>query len=77
MGCVQLLPFLAGHVGVEDESPFVETLHEDHANIGQAIRIDRGERHRGRIAWLAPCRIREPGGKQAQRLVGFGKITGR
>ena len=77
MGGVQLPSLLTVDIRVEDESAFIEALHQHHAHVGQSVGIDGGERHCGRVAWLACFCLLEPGGKQPQRLVGLREITAR
>ena len=74
---IQFSPFLAVDIGEEYESALVETFHQHHADIGKAVRIDGGQRHGGRVAWLAAARLLEPSGKQPQGLVRLGEITTR
>jgi len=74
---IQFSPFLAVDIGKEHESSLVEAFHQHHADIGEAVGIDGGQRHGGRIARLAAACFLEPGGKQPQRLVRLGEITTR
>jgi hypothetical protein len=72
---IQFPALLAFDVGIEYEAPLTEAFHKHHADVGQAVLVDGGQRHGGWIARLAPGRFLEPGGKQPQRLVSLGEIT--
>ncbi len=64
-------------IGVEHEAALIEALQQHHPRIGQPVGIDGGKRHGVRIDRLGAPGFREPGGKQAQWLVGFGEVTAR
>ncbi|OWK24352.1 hypothetical protein AJ87_23210 [Rhizobium yanglingense] len=49
--------FLTLEIGVEDESVAIESLQENHADIGKAIFIDRRKRYRIRIVYLGTLGI--------------------
>src|SRR6266404_9034696 len=74
--CGQLAALLAGDVAVEHETVGVVALHQHHADVGKALRIDGGERHGVGVAGLGLHGFREPVAKQRKRLLGIGEITG-
>ena len=74
---VQFAPFLAVQVGVENESPLIDTLEQHHTGIGRPIGIDGRQRHGGGVARFCGSGLLQPGGKQANRIVRGGEITTR
>jgi hypothetical protein len=53
---VELAALGALPVGVEDEAPDIEVLHQHHAQIGHALRVHARHRHGGRIVGFALAR---------------------
>ena len=65
----------AAEVGVEDKAALIETLEQHHPHIGQAGRIDGGDRHGVGIDRLGLLGLGKPSREQAKRLVGLGEVT--
>ena len=42
--------------------------------IGQALRVDRGERHGVRVLGLGPLRLRHPGSEQREGIGRWGEV---
>jgi hypothetical protein len=73
----QFLALLALGVGVEDEAIGIVALEQDHADIGQALGIDRRERHAVGIVGLGAPGLLEPFGKQRKRRIALREVTAR
>ena len=62
-------------IRVEDEPVLVEILQQHHADIGQAVRVDGGERHGVRIVRLALLGLEKPGSEEAEGIASFREVT--
>src|SRR6185437_8855594 len=67
-------PLGALDIGVEDETPLVGALAEDHPDIGKAVLIDGGERHRLGIVDFRRSRLGEPKLEQGEGIASLGKV---
>ncbi len=67
--------FLALEIGVEDETVVVESLQENHADIGKTILIDRCQRHCIGVVGLGRLGFFQPFGKELEGFATFGKVT--
>src|SRR5262249_34763608 len=54
---IQFPALLAVDIGIEHEALLAEALHKHHADVGQAVLVDGGQRHGGGRAPLAPARL--------------------
>ncbi len=61
--------FLTLEIRVEDEAVVIESLKENHADIGKAILIDRRKRYRIRVIDLGSLRLLQPFRKKLERFV--------
>ena len=68
-GPVDLARLHALVVGVEDEGVGLDLLEQHHPHVGQAARIDGGERHRVRVVDLVSLGLGEPGLRDGEGVV--------
>ena len=71
------MAFGAFGVRVKHEAVLVEAFQQHHPRIGPAVGVDSRKRHCLGIDRFGASGVGEPGGKQAQRLVGLGEVTAR
>jgi hypothetical protein len=62
-------------IGVEGEAAFIEPFQQNHAHIGQAVGVNRRERHGVRIVHFRSLGLLQPFAKQRERVVAIGKVT--
>src|SRR5258706_8952804 len=66
----ELLALGAFEIGVEDEAFVIGMLQQDHADVGQALRIHGRQRHAFGIVRLMGLCFREPLPEKLERFVG-------
>ena len=69
------MAFGALGIRVKHEAALVEAFRQNLARIGPTVGVDRGKRHCLGIYRFGTFSVGEPGGKQAQWLVGLGEVT--
>ena len=70
------LALLAFVIRVEDKAALIGILQKHHADIGQALLIDGGERHAVGIIGFGFFRVGQPIGKDLKGIVALGKTVG-
>ena len=70
--CQQFGALLTFEIGEEDDAALVPAAHQHHAHIGHAIRIDRRNRHGGRIIGLARLGQLQPFAELREGLAALG-----
>ena len=70
------LALLAFVIRVKNKAALIGIFQKHHADIGQALLIDGGERHAVGIIGFGFFRIRQPIGKELEGIIALGKTVG-